>query len=85
MYLSAGAGTIARLDEPQRQYILDQMKPLLRKGDVDAAVERAVAEVGLVLAGASPAMDEHTGSFWDWLFPGALLAMFGSLAGRSCW
>lgn len=52
VYISTGSGARKALSDAQASIIIDRMKPALRAGDYDQAVERAVREVGLTLAGA---------------------------------
>ena len=45
MYFSTGAGTKKLLTDDLVQYVIDKMRPLLRRGDTTAAVEFAIAAV----------------------------------------
>lgn len=53
VYISTGRGARKALSDSQAAIIIDRMKPALRATDYDAAVERAVREIGMTLAGAS--------------------------------
>ncbi len=52
MYISTGAGALNALPGGKIQVILGRMRPQLRAGAYDAAMEQAVIDVGLGLAGA---------------------------------
>lgn len=53
VYISTGEGAQRAMSDAQAAVIIDRMKPALRAGDYDVAVERAVREIGMALAGAT--------------------------------
>ena len=58
------------------------MRPQLRKGDYDGAVERAVVDIGLALAGHTP--EEEGGGALDW-FSVLFFSGIAFFVGRTCW
>ena len=78
VYISTGAGAQKPLTDAHLGGIISSMRKSLRAGDYDAAVEQAVVDIGLGLAGRGP----H--SEWEW-FP---ILFFGAIATYmlfSCW
>eukprot|EP00242_Pyramimonas_sp_CCMP2087_P002430 CAMPEP_0198227466 /NCGR_PEP_ID=MMETSP1445-20131203/109333_1 /TAXON_ID=36898 /ORGANISM="Pyramimonas sp., Strain CCMP2087" /LENGTH=310 /DNA_ID=CAMNT_0043907539 /DNA_START=159 /DNA_END=1088 /DNA_ORIENTATION=- len=79
VYISTGRGAKDQLPDNTIDQIIARMKPSLKKADYDAAVEKAVREVGQVLS--SGALDDE--STWldrwgGWLFFAViLLVMLG--------
>ncbi|KAG2491015.1 hypothetical protein HYH03_010687 [Edaphochlamys debaryana] len=51
LYISTGAGSVSRLSYGVLGNIIEDVKPVLRAGRYDEAVERAVVDIGLALAG----------------------------------
>lgn len=52
VYISTGAGALGHLPNSKIQAILARMRPTLRAAEYDEAVEQAVVDIGLGLAGA---------------------------------
>jgi len=83
MYISTGAGTMKYLTHGVLGQIIDQSKPLLRQARYDEAMQYAVVNTGLALAGKSLAPDgnkEHQG--WVLLVFLSVFAGFGFWAFR---
>lgn len=55
------------------------MKPLLREGNRDGAVEQAVIDLGLVLAGADPTPQSDTPEAFPYFLVGGVVAFFSFL------
>ena len=51
MYISTGAGALNQLPNDKVEAILSRMRPPLRAAEYDEAVEQAVVDIGLGLAG----------------------------------
>ena len=76
MYIYAGRGAASAAPNDRLAAVIDNMRPLLRAGKFDEAVEQGVTDVGLVLAGADVEQKES-------LFP--TIAFFSILAGVLGW
>eukprot|EP00891_Asterochloris_glomerata_P009350 jgi/Astpho2/9350/fgenesh1_pg.00142_%23_25_t len=85
VYISVGKGTARSLDHTRLQWVIDAMRPKLRAGKYDGAVAQGVADVGLILAGEAPDIDQGESGWFDWLAGGAVLGLFGAVIGRTCW
>lgn len=70
VYISTGKGAAKEISDNSLSAIIEDMRPLLRAGQYADAVEQAVVDIGLGLAGRKK---EH-GEGWD-IFP--LLFMGG--------
>lgn len=79
VYISTGQGAQKSLPDNSIGGIVGHMRGALRKGDYDAAVEEAVVDIGLGLAGRPPA-----GSEWEW-FPLIFFGAIGAFLLHSCW
>jgi len=62
IYISTGSGTLDRLTNTVLDNIINDVKPLLRQTRYSDAVERAVADIGLSLAGKYVRPEEGGGS-----------------------
>jgi uncharacterized membrane protein YgcG len=51
VYISTGAGALNQLPNDKVEAILSRMRPPLRAAEYDEAVEQAVVDIGLGLAG----------------------------------
>lgn len=77
VYIRAGKQALSLAPESKLRTVVDSMKPLLQKGEYDAAVERGVVTLGLILAGAE--LDADSLSAWDggvilfWLLIGGIV------------
>lgn len=78
MYVSAGAGTLDHLTDRVLTTILDGLKPLLKAGQYDVAVEKAVSELGQALA-TMPSKPSAWEDLSGYLFLGGFLSLFGGL------
>jgi uncharacterized membrane protein YgcG len=82
-YIYAGSEAHKAATEAQLSRVIDNMRPMLRAGNYDAAVENAVIDIGLALAGADlrPHKDESE-SIWPLA---AFLSIFSSVIGFTLW
>ena len=85
VYISVGRGAAHGLDHTRLQWVIDAMRPKLRAGKYDGAVAQAVADLGLILAGEAPDIDQGESGWFDWLAGGTILGLFGAIMGRTCW
>ncbi len=76
----AGAGVKERLDEKRIGSIIGAMRPLLRAGKFDEALEGAVVDIGIALAGGP----EDRGSFWGFLAALLFFGLFFTVLITSC-
>lgn len=79
IYISTGAGSMRYLSDNSLVDIISNMKPKLREHDYDGALEQAVIDIGLGLAGRPPAKQA-----WEVvpiIFFGAVIFLMG----RSWW
>ena len=81
VYIRTGRGAAQALPNAQVDEIIAGMRPLLRKQRYGAAVEQAVVDVGLALAGR-PA--SGGGSGLDW-FAVVFFGVVGAVVFRSIW
>lgn len=79
VFISTGAGSMRYLSDNSLVDIISNMKPKLREQDFDGALEQAVVDIGLGLAGRPPA--KHT---WE-IVPIFFFAFVFFLMGRSWW
>ncbi len=85
VYISTGKAARQRLTDNYASTIVDSMKPNLRRGDYDGAIQQAAVDIGLVLAGSVPKEPaEDTESSGSWLGIGIFLAFLGFLL-SGCW
>lgn len=63
MFIAADEDVLSR---QYQQYILDRLKPYLRKGDFDGGIEAAVVDLGIGLSGADLPDDTDSDGSWDW-------------------
>jgi uncharacterized membrane protein YgcG len=63
-FISTGASAALAARDAALELVLDRMRPLLREGDLDAALAGAAADIGDVLAGRLKPAD----AFWTWAF-----------------
>lgn len=76
VYISTGAGALKALPDSKVQTILARMRPQLRAANYDRAVEQAVVDIGLGLAGAD--FDDDNGSSW---FDPVIVCILGLIGG----
>ena len=76
----AGAGVKDELDAKRIQAIIGAMRPLLRAGRYDEAVEGAAADIGIALAGG-PA---ERGSVWGFVASVIFFSLFFCVLVTSC-
>lgn len=82
VYIQSGKAAAEELTQSQAHKVITAMKPKLRNGDMDGAIEQGVIDIGLALAGGSlPDPDEEG---WDW---GVIIffAAFGGMLGFAFW
>lgn len=91
VYISTGQGAQRAMPDDQAAVIIHRMKPSLRAGDYDIAVERAVREMGLALAGATfEEPHDWVGTVFGvgvvviilWAFVGGVRYVFVGVGGR---
>jgi uncharacterized membrane protein YgcG len=80
VYISTGAGASGALDDAKLVGIIADMRPLLRKGEYDLAIEQAVVDIGLGLAGREPGHSEDWASGFDWIGMGFMAILLGAIA-----
>lgn len=81
VFIFAGKHALEVAPEGRLKQVIDRMRPLLRAGDYDQALEQAVVDLGLVLAGGEP-QQEGEGSFWGL---GIFLSIFAGIVGFTSW
>lgn len=81
VFIFAGKHALEAAPEGRLALVIDRMRPLLREGDYDQAVEQATVDIGLILAGAEPPT-ESEGSYWGL---GIFLSIFASIVGFTSW
>lgn len=82
VYIQSGKTAAKELTQSQAHNVIAAMKPKLRKGNMDGAIEQGVIDIGLALAGGSlPDPDEEG---WDW---GVIIffAAFAGMLGFALW
>ena len=84
MYISTGKAANQKLTDNYASTVISAMKPDLRRGKYDGAIQQAVVDIGLILAGSVPKdlPEDHGGS--GWLGPGIFLAFLAFLM-SGCW
>ena len=80
-YISVGATAQQHLTPQRIQGILEGIKPQLRSGNYGSAVEAAVVEIGLTLAGKEPSGGSKGGEKGGWRDKLLGLTPFGLFAG----
>jgi uncharacterized membrane protein YgcG len=74
--LPAGTGAKAKVSDDILAAIIDDMKPQLRSQDYSKAVEQAVVDIGLALAGKSPHHSaDGDDAFVFWFFTAVVLGV----------
>lgn len=81
VYISTGKGAAEALPNRHIASIINAMKPLLRKGAYDDAVEQAVVDIGLGLAGRGK--EDGEGGGVDWFVVG-FFGLVAALIFNSC-
>jgi len=84
VYISTGRQAASAAPSERLRVVVDNMKPLLREGDYNRALEQAVVDLGLVLAGGDPGRGEGEGHGDLWGF-GIFAAIFSSVVGFTGW
>lgn len=83
VYIYAGTGAAHRLTEKRMLAIIEGMRPSLRAGDFDAALQRAVVDTGVVLNNG------RIGDDTDWksgfATGGVFFSVVGAIIGWSWW
>ena len=74
VYISTSKAACQRLTDGRAATIINSMKPSLQRGDYDRAIQHAVVDVGLVLAGSAPKHPAGSGSIY--ISPGARLGIW---------
>ena len=82
VHILAGRQALEVAGTDKLNAVIADMRPQLRAGDVEAAVEQAVVDIGLVLAGAEVKPGHESGS---WLPLGIVVAVIGSFLGFHIW
>ncbi|GFR48941.1 hypothetical protein Agub_g10948 [Astrephomene gubernaculifera] len=82
LYISTGAGADKRLTYDVLGDILDDVRPSLKNSKYDEAVERAVVDIGLALAGRPVEPEGEQTSGWEEV---TSLGIFASVAGGLIW
>ncbi len=85
VYVYAGAGARERLTPERILAAIDNMRPGLRAGDYDAALQRGAVDVGVVLAGGKIGGEGSEKWHSDLWIPGAFFSFVGALFGLSWW
>ena len=81
MFIYAGKHALQVAPEARLKLVVDRMRPLLKAGDYNTAVEQAVVDLGLILAGAEP-KEESESSHWGL---GVFLSIFAGIIGFTQW
>ena len=85
VYVYAGAGAAPRLTPQRILTVIANMRPALRAGDFDAALQRGAVDIGLVLS-TGRAGHEDGGFEWGELLKGSFWFMLlGGVIGLSWW
>lgn len=84
VYISTGKAARKRLTDDYAATIISSMKPALRRGEYDGAVQQAVVDIGLVLAGSVPQSPDDDDNGNGWLGGAIFVAFFGFLL-TGCW
>ncbi|KAK9844247.1 hypothetical protein WJX84_011342 [Apatococcus fuscideae] len=84
VYISTGKAARTRLTDGYAATIISSMKPALRRGEYDGAIQQAVVDIGLVLAGSVPQQPDDNDSGNGWLGGAIFVAFFGFLL-TGCW
>lgn len=85
VYIYAGAGAAPRLTPKHILKVIANMRPALRAGDFDAALQRGAVDIGMVLR-SGRAGKEDGGSAWRELLKGSFWFMLlGGIVGLSWW
>lgn len=66
VFISTGAGAQKALSDARVASTIRDIRPQLRDSDYDAAVKRAVVDVGLGLAGGRPKGEARAAGGWVW-------------------
>jgi hypothetical protein len=85
VYVYAGAGARERLTPDRILAAIDNMRPGLRAGDYDAALQRGAVDIGVVLAGGKIGGEGSGKWHSDLWIPGAFFSFVGALFGLSWW
>lgn len=81
VYIYAGKGALERSSEAKLKLVIDRMRPVLRQGDYNAALEQGIVDLGLVLAGGEPKAEPED-SYWGL---GIFLSIFAGIIGLVSW
>lgn len=84
VYISTGRAARERLTDEYAATIISSMKPSLRRGEYDGAIQQAAVDIGLVLAGAVPQKPDDNDSGSNWL-GGAIFLAFSGFLLTGCW
>ncbi|PSC70754.1 glycoside hydrolase [Micractinium conductrix] len=82
VYINTGTGAARALGDDRIQDIVSDIRPQLRAQEYDAAVERAVVDIGLSLEGGHPKGDGSI-DFFGVAFLGVFAFIFGNAAFKS--
>ncbi len=81
VFIYAGKHALQKAPEPRLKLVIDRMRPLLKAGDYNTAVEEAVVDLGLILAGGEP-KQEAENSYWGLA---VFLSIFAGIVGFTQW
>lgn len=88
MYIYAGKRALEVAPQHRLKVIVDRMRPLLRQGDYNRALEEGIVNLGLILSGGEPGgqpgepRQKGEGSYWGL---GVFLAIFAGVMGLTGW
>ena len=86
VYIYAGAGVAPRLTPKRILTVIANMRPALRAGDFDAALQRGAVDVGMVLSTGRAGSGGDEGFVWGDLLRGSFwLFLLGGIVGLSWW
>lgn len=81
MFIQAGKHALQMAPEARLKLVVDRMRPLLKAGEYNAALEQAVVDLGLILAGGEP-REEGESSYWGLA---VFLSIFAGIVGFTQW
>ena len=82
VHILAGRQALEVAGTDKLNAVIADMRPQLRAGNIEAAVEQAVVDIGLVLAGAEVKPGRESGS---WVPLGIVVTVIGSFLGFHIW
>ncbi|KAK9839452.1 hypothetical protein WJX81_003096 [Elliptochloris bilobata] len=85
VYIYAGPGAAPRLMPKRILAIIANMRPALRAGNFDAALQRAAVDIGLVLNNGHIGGDDDDPAWRELLQAGFWVSLFGGIVGLSWW